>query len=55
LDNLIKKSFSTLTKNEYIQIKEKLEEKAPFWKLYMTELMVFIFAIWTIELGGGVG
>ena len=55
IDNLIKKSFANLTKSEYLEIKQKLEEKAPWWKLYMNEFMVFVFAIWTIELGGSVG
>ncbi len=55
LDHLIKTTFSSLTHDEYLNVKEKLEEKAPFWKLYMTEFMVFVFAVWTINLGVGVG
>ncbi len=50
IDTVIKRMFKTLTYDEYIQIKGELYKKIPKWKLYMTEIMVFFFAIWSIEL-----
>jgi len=50
INTIIKRMFKTLTYDEYIQIKGELYKKIPMWKLYMTEIMVFFFAIWSIEL-----
>jgi len=50
INTVIKRMFKTLTYDEYIQIKGELYKKIPMWKLYMTEIMVFFFAIWSIEL-----
>ena len=50
INTVIKRMFKTLTYDEYIQIKDELYKKIPMWKLYMTEIMVFFFAIWSIEL-----
>lgn len=49
LDVLIKRMFSTLTYTEYQEIREELTKKLPYWKLYLTEMMVFFFAIYSIE------
>ena len=50
IDTVIKRMFKTLTYDEYIEIKGELYKKVPKWKLYITEIMVFFFAIWTIEI-----
>ena len=50
IDTVIKRMFKTLTYDEYIEIKGELYKKIPKWKLYMTEIMVFFFAIWSIEI-----
>jgi len=50
LDTVIKRMFSTLTYSEYMEIKNELFKPQPVWKLYLTEMMVFFFAIWSIEL-----
>ena len=50
IDTVIKRMFRTLTYDEYIQIKGELYKKIPKWKLYMTEIMVFFFAVWSIEI-----
>ncbi len=50
LDTVIKRMFTTLTYTEYTQIKEELYKPQPMWKLYLTEMMVFFFAIWSIEV-----
>ena len=50
IDTVIKRMFSTLTYDEYIEIKGELYKKVPKWKLYITEIIVFFFAIWTIEI-----
>ncbi len=49
LDIVIKRMFTTLTYSEYQQIKSELFKPQPVWKLYLTEIMVFFFAIWSIE------
>jgi len=51
LDIVIKRIFKTLTYSEYQQIKSELYKHVPKWKLYLTEMMVFFFAIWSIEVG----
>jgi len=51
LDVVIKRIFSTLTYSEYMEIKNELYKPLPVWKLYMTEILVFFFAIWSIEMG----
>lgn len=51
IDTVIKRIFSTLTYSEYIEIKDELYKPQPKWKLYATEMMVFLFAIWSIEIG----
>jgi len=43
--------FKTLTYSEYQEIKSELYKPLPKWKLYLTEMMVFFFAIWSIEIG----
>ena len=50
LDTVIKRMFTTLTYTEYTQIKGELYKPQPMWKLYLTEMMVFFFAIWSIEV-----
>ena len=50
IDTVIKRMFKTLTYDEYIEIKGELYKKIPPWKLYMTEIMVFFFAVWSIEI-----
>ena len=49
LDLIIKRMFSTITYTEYQEIKGELVKKIPYWKLYLTEMMVFFFAIYSIE------
>jgi hypothetical protein len=49
IDIVIKRMFSTLTYSEYQEIKNELFKPQPAWKLYLTEIMVFFFAIWAIE------
>lgn len=51
IDTVIKRMFSTLTYSEYIQIKDELYKPQPKWKLYATEMFVFLFAVWNIEIG----
>jgi hypothetical protein len=51
LDTVIKRMFSTLTYSEYIEIKDQLYKTQPKWKLYATEMFVFLFAVWSIEIG----
>jgi len=53
LDTIIKSNFQTLTKDEYYQISDELNKPQPTWKLYSTELIVFLFVVWTVELSGG--
>jgi len=50
IDTVIKRMFSTLTYDEYIQIKGELYKQLPKWKLYLTEMIIFFFAIWSIEI-----
>ena len=50
IDVVIKRIFTTLTYSEYQQIKNELYKIQPKYKLYITEMLVFFFAIWTIEL-----
>ena len=50
LDVVIKRMFSTLTYSEYQEIKGELYKTLPYWKLYFTEMMVFFFAIYSIEM-----
>jgi len=49
IDVVIKRIFSTLTYSEYMEIKNELYKPQPTWKLYMTEMLVFFFAIYSIE------
>ena len=49
IDTVIKRMFTTLTYSEYQQIKGELYKPQPKWKLYITEMLVFFFAIWAIE------
>ncbi len=49
IDTVIKRMFTTLTYSEYQQIKDELYKHQPKWKLYITEMLVFFFAIWAIE------
>jgi len=49
IDTVIKRMFITLTYSEYIQIKEELYKPQPIWKLYLTEIIVLFFAIWSIS------
>ncbi len=49
IDTVIKRMFSTLTYSEYMEIKNELYKPQPIWKLYLTEMIVFFFAIWSIE------
>ena len=53
LDTIIKSNFQTLTKDEYYQISDELNKPQPMWKLYSTELIVFLFVVWTVEMAGG--
>jgi len=55
LDTIIKSNFKTLTKDEYYQISDELNKPQSIWKLYSTELIVFLFVVWTVELSGGFG
>jgi len=50
IDVVIKRIFTTLTYSEYQQIKNELYKIQPKYKLYITEMLVFFFAIWTIEV-----
>jgi len=50
IDTVIKRMFSTLTYSEYMEIKNELFKPQPIWKLYLTEMMVLFFAIWSIEV-----
>jgi len=50
MDVVIKRIFTTLTYSEYQQIKNELYKIQPKYKLYITEMLVFFFAIWSIEL-----
>ncbi|NPA55241.1 MAG: excinuclease ABC subunit A [Epsilonproteobacteria bacterium] len=50
LDTIIKTNFQTLTKDEYYHISDELNKPQPLWKLYSTELIVFVFVVWTAEL-----
>ena len=50
IDTVIKRMFSTLTYSEYMEIKNELYKPQPMWKLYLTEMIVFFFAIWSIEV-----
>ena len=49
IDTVIKRMFSTLTYSEYMEIKDELYKPQPIWKLYLTEMIVLFFAIWSIE------
>ena len=51
IDVIIKRMFSTLTYSEYQEIKNELYKPQPYWKLYLTELIVLFFSIWYIEIG----
>ena len=53
LDTIIKSNFQTLTKDEYYQVADELNKPQPAWKLYSTELIVFLFVVWTVEFAGG--
>jgi hypothetical protein len=53
LDTIIKANFQTLTKDEYYQISDELNKPQPMWKLYSTELIVFVFVVWSVELAEG--
>jgi hypothetical protein len=55
LETIIKSNFQTLTKDEYYQIADELNKPQPTWKLYSTELIVFLFVVWTTEMAGGFG
>jgi hypothetical protein len=55
LDTIIKSNFQTLTKDEYYKITDELNKPQPVWKLYSTELIVFLFVVWTVEMAGGFG
>ncbi len=50
IDTVIKRIFTTLTYSEYMEIKNELFKPQPMWKLYLTEMIVFFFAIYSIEL-----
>ncbi len=50
IDTVIKRMFSTLTYSEYMEIKGELYKPQPVWKLYLTEMIVLFFAIWSIEM-----
>jgi hypothetical protein len=50
IDVVIKRIFSTMTYSEYQEIKGEFYKIQPFWKLYLTEMMVFFFAIWSIQM-----
>ena len=50
IDTVIKRIFSTLTYSEYMEIKGELYKHLPIWKLYLTEMIVLFFAIWSIEM-----
>ena len=49
IDTVIKRMFTALTYSEYQEIKLELYKIQPKWKLYITEMLVFFFAIWSIE------
>jgi signal transduction histidine kinase len=49
IDTVIKRMFTSMTYSEYQQIKGELYKPLPKWKLYLTEMLVFFFAIWAIE------
>ena len=49
IDTVIKRMFTALTYSEYQEIKLELYKLQPKWKLYITEMLVFFFAIWSIE------
>ena len=51
IDIVIKRIFTTLTYSEYQEIKNELYKPQPYWKLYLTELIVLFFSIWYIEIG----
>ena len=51
IDVVIKRMFSTLTYSEYQEIKNELYKPQPYWKVYLTELIVLFFSIWYIEIG----
>jgi hypothetical protein len=53
LETIIKSNFKTLTRDEYHKIADELKKPQPAWKLYSTELIVFLFVIWTISMGVG--
>jgi len=53
LDTIIKTNFKTLTRDEYYQISDELNKPQAMWKLYSTELIVFLFVVWTVEFSGG--
>jgi len=53
LDTIIKLNFQTLTKDEYYKLTDELKKPQPMWKLYSTELIVFLFVVWTVEFSGG--
>ena len=50
IDVVIKRIFTTLTYSEYQHIKNELYKLQPKYKLYTTEMLVFFFAIWSVEL-----
>jgi hypothetical protein len=49
LDTIIKRMFFTLTYSEYQEIKNELTKPQPLWKLYLSEMSVFLFIVWNIE------
>ncbi|WP_457560505.1 excinuclease ABC subunit A [Caminibacter sp.] len=48
IDVVVKRIFTTLTYSEYIEIKNELYKPQLAWKLYMTEMLVLFFAIYSI-------
>jgi len=53
LETIIKSNFQTLTREEYHKIADELNKPQPMWKLYSTELIVFLFVVWTVSMGVG--
>ena len=51
IDVVIKRIFTTLTYPEYQQIKNDLYKIQPKYKIYITEILIFSFATWSVELG----
>jgi len=53
LKTIIESNFQTLTREEYHKISDELNKPQPIWKLYSTELIVFLFVVWTVSMGVG--